>query len=570
VAESIHPLAEAKSLHRSGRLQEAERLYREIVDADPQHHEALYFLAVACDALDKPSEAIEFLERLVATRPDHPEARNLLGALLAGHGRVEQAIPHFAAACRLKPEWNVPKDNLQSAQAESHNQQGLSLAAQGKLDLAAAAHRAALAIRPDDPAAHGNLGNILQRQGRLDEAAASYRRMLAVAPRVAEAHFGLGLVAREQSQLAEARQCFHRALELKPDFAQAHCELGRLALEAGQPHDALAHYRRGVELAPHSADAHLHLAYALLLTGQLAEGWREYEWRLAIPAIESRPPVEPRWQGEPLAAGTILLRCEQGYGDALMAIRYARFVRQRVREVMVECRQPLAGLLAHAAGVEGIIVRGQPRPRFDVHASLLSLPGIFGTTLDTIPAQVPYLDCDPALAAHWRAELSCSPAFKIGIAWQGNPDYDNDRARSIPLAEFAPLSRLSGVRLYSLQLGPGREQLAQFADRWPIVDLADRIGDFHDTAAIMRNLDLVISADSAPAHLAGALGVPAWIALAHAADWRWLVGRSDSPWYPTLRLFRQTSRGDWPSAFAPIASELARLVAESRLEGDNQ
>jgi tetratricopeptide (TPR) repeat protein len=562
--ESIHLLAQAKALHGAGELREAERLYRQVLQADPANDEALFLLAVACDALDKPDEALALFERHVAARPDHAESQNCLGCLLAGAGRLAEAIPHFAAASRLKPQWNVPADNLQAARADLHNQQGLSLAAEGKLDLAAEAHRRALVIRPLDPAAHGNLGNVLKSQGRLDEAAASYRRLLDVEPRAAEAHFSLGLIAREQSNLDAAAERFRQALAIKPDFAGVHCELGRLALEAGHPHDALPHYRRAVELAPHSANFHFHLAYALLLTGQLAEGWREYEWRLEIPTIESPPPAAPRWKGEPLPGGAILLRCEQGFGDALMAIRYAPLVKLRVGEVIVECRRPLATLLARAAGVDRIVVRGELRPRFDVHASLLSLPGIFATTLDTIPARVPYLDCDAALAAEWREELTGHGALKIGIAWQGNPEFDNDRSRSIPLAEFAGVARLDGVRLYSLQMGRGREQLAAFAARWPVVDLGDRLRDFQDTAAIIRNLDLVISSDTAPVHLAGALGVSVWVALGHAPDWRWLVGRGDSPWYPTMRLFRQTSPGHWPSAFAPLEAELARRVAASR------
>jgi hypothetical protein len=270
--------------------------------------------------------------------------------------------------------------------------------------------------------------------------------------------------------------------------------------------------------------------------------------------------AEPRWDGLPLEGRTILVRAEQGYGDALQFVRYASILKRDGARVIVECGRPVARLLATCDGVEQVIVTGQPRPPFDCHVSLLSLPGILGTTVETIPATTSYLRPDEEMVSKWRAELSEPPAFKIGIAWQGNKTYSTDELRSFPLAHFERVARIPGVRLYSLQVRAGREQLDCVAGEWPIVDLGERLGDFHDTAAIVRNLDLVISSDTAPVHLAGAIGAPVWIALPRVADWRWLRGRDDTPWYPSATLFRQTKPGDWDGVFRRIEARLANII----------
>jgi hypothetical protein len=242
-------------------------------------------------------------------------------------------------------------------------------------------------------------------------------------------------------------------------------------------------------------------------------------------------------------------------------VRYAPLVKQRGGTVVLECERPLARLLASCAGLDQIVPNGDPLPSFDLRISLLSLPGLFGTDLTTIPAAVPYLAPADELVEHWRRELGDAAELKVGIAWQGSRLHPDDRRRSIPLETFAPLAAISGVQLYSLQFGAGRDQLPTFSASNRLIDLADRIESFQDTAAIMRNLDLVICCDSAPVHLAGALGVPVWTALAFTSDWRWLLERADSPWYPTMRLFRQERPGDWPSVFAIMAEELKKLAS---------
>jgi hypothetical protein len=359
--------------------------------------------------------------------------------------------------------------------------------------------------------------------------------------------------------------CLRQALDLRPDFAEA-----------------IACYERALQLRPGFAEAHWNLGLALLLRGEYERGWPETEWlwRAKRPSPLAAFP-QPLWDGSPLQGRTILLHTDQGLGDILQFIRYAPLVKQRGGlkgsepcgtplgeppapvTVLVQCYPALASLLSRCPGVDGVVPKGSPPPDFAVHALLQSLPGIFRTTLATVPAKVPYVFADPARAEHWRGELQDLSGFRIGIAWQGNVKHRWDRHRSIPLGHFEPLSRIAGVRLLSLQQGAGTEQLRTLAGCFPVAipHWPDDVPPpFAETAAVMRNLDLVITCDTAVAHLAGALAVPVWVALPFAPDWRWLRDREDSPWYPTMRLFRQTTPGDWQGVFARMTDELHRLT----------
>jgi hypothetical protein len=308
---------------------------------------------------------------------------------------------------------------------------------------------------------------------------------------------------------------------------------------------------------------------AWLLMGNFEQGWPEYEWRLKGTRELAQPNFpQPTWDGSPLAGRSILLRTEQGLGDTLHFIRYAPLVKAQGGRVLVECTEPLLPLLSGCPGIDRLVPRSlEARVPFDVQVPLLSLPHLLGTTLATVPANVPYLFADTQLLQQWRQELRAYSGFKIGIAWQCNPKLDQQRARvaqrSIPLVEFAPLGRLVGVSLFSLQRGAGTEQLPQVTSLFPITDLGSWIDEggsaFMATAAVMKSLELVITCDTAIAHLAGALGVPVWVALPFAVDWRWLLHRDDSPWYPTMRLFRQSEPGDWTPVFERITGEVREL-----------
>jgi hypothetical protein len=315
-------------------------------------------------------------------------------------------------------------------------------------------------------------------------------------------------------------------------------------------------------LKQEASEAHFGLAAALLLQGRFAEGWPEYEWRLKGKDQPKRDLRSPAWDGSDLNGRSILLLTEQGMGDTLQFIRYAKIVKERGGVVTLGCPEPLIRLLSSCPYLDRVASE-LSQEGFDCHAQLMSLPRLLGTTLETIPAEVPYLSADPSLIESWRQRLAAYPGLKIGINWQGNPKYAGDRQRSIPLAHYEPLARVSGVTLISLQMGFGTEQIAQVADRFQVVTLGDDVdhtaGAFMDTAAVMKCLDLIITSDTSTPHLAGALGVPVWMATPFSPDWRWFLSREDSPWYPTMRLFRQPSRGDWDSVFVRMAEDLARL-----------
>jgi TPR repeat/Glycosyltransferase family 9 (heptosyltransferase) len=391
---------------------------------------------------------------------------------------------------------------------------------------------------------------------RNDEALAVLRRALEIAPDYAEAHNNLGNALRERGEFDGAEACYRRALELKPDYAEARHNLGNAFKSRGHLAEALDCYDRALAIRPDLAQVHLSRAMALLEAGDFERGWPEYEWRLKCPQCAIPHLPQPRWDGGPLGGKTILLYADHGLGDAIQFIRYAPMVKGRGGRVIVLCRAPLARLLATCAGVDLVVVEGAPVPDCDVQAPLMSLPGIFGTDAASVPADDPYLSADPDSVDAWAEDLALSDDLCVGIAWQGNPEYIRDHLRSFRLDRFEPVARRPGVRLYSLQKGHGSEQIAELAGRFPVTDLGGRLDDLMDTAALMMNLDLVIAADTAVAHLAGALGVPTWVSLPIEPDWRWMSGRDDSPWYPTMRLFRQRRRGDWDDVFARIAAAL--------------
>ena len=315
-------------------------------------------------------------------------------------------------------------------------------------------------------------------------------------------------------------------------------------------------------LKPDYADAHWNLSLLNLLTGDFESGWPGFEWRWQTKQqnFHRRHDSRPLWDGQPLAGRTILLHAEQGLGDTIQFVRYVPLVQERGGRVVVECQPPLLSLLADSPGIDLVLAQGEPLPAFEVQAPLLSLPGILGTTLGSIPARVPYLRADPELAQSWRKKLEPLGGFKVGIVWQGNPQFKGDRQRSIPLRHYQALARVEGVRLLSLQKGPGADPLRAGATAFPVLDLGAQLETFGDTAAVLENLDLLISSCTSVPHLAGALGVPVWLALPFVPDWRWLLEREDSPWYPHHRLFRQDRPGDWNGVFERIATALRDLV----------
>lgn len=555
-------LSQAQQLHRAGRAAEAARCYEQVLALDGQNLVALANLgALALDA-GRFDEAIHWLSRAVQFHPPFAEGHNGLGIAHTNRGELAQAVNAFERAAALEPQQPAFARNLANARAAVHTQRGLELAAVRDWREAALEYQTALDVAADYLPAWGNLGNARRELGELDLAEHCYRRVLSYDPRSAEAHYSLALIAKSRRDHALAATSCRAALAQRPDYVEAHYELAANLLRLNRLDEALATMRRALDLRPDYAEAHFGYGYALLLAGRWSEGWQEFEWRFKQPGMMNAP-GPPRWSGESLAGRTIVLRGEQGLGDTLQFVRYAALVRELGAIVVVQCKAALARLVATCRGVDRVVSDADPLPECDYQIPLLSLPRIFGTTPANVPAGVPYFEPDAELVRHWSHELGARQGLRVGIAWQGNPQQAIDHYRSIPLEAFAPLTQLPGVTLYSLQSGPGSEQLATLR-AGPTVDLTARLGDFHNTAAIVRNLDLVITCDSAPAHLAGALGVPVWVALGDVPDWRWLLHGDDTPWYPTMRLFRQHAPGDWRGVLKDIANQLRPIAARPR------
>jgi Flp pilus assembly protein TadD len=531
--------------------------YREALRARPGFPEALNNLGNLLTLQDRPGEAATHLRELIRLRPDSAEAHNNLGAALRNLGRHDEAEACYREALRLKPAYPDAANNL-----------GNTLTNREKYEEAVGAFRLALRLRPDFPEVHNNLGIALARLGRHAEAGDHYRAALRLKPDYPEALYNLGGLLAESGNPGEAIKTYREALRLRPGYPEALRNLGNTLMAVADPIGATACYEELLRLNPDNPDAHLARAIARLVLGDYERGWPEYEWRWKVAEFTPRPYPQPRWDGASLAGRTVLLWAEQGLGDTIQYARFAAGVKAAGGTVLLECPVPLARLTATCPGVDRVVPRGEPLPAFDVHAPLLSLPALLGTTLAAVPAAVPYLSPEPDLVEKWAAELGPVREVKVGICWQGNPGFRADRQRSFPLARFGPLARVPGVRLYSLQKGPGTEQLTPPGGLgFEVTDLAARLdetGPFRDTAAVINTLDLVIAPDTALAHLAGAIGVPVWVALSTAAHFCWLLDREDSPWYPTARLFRQRRYGDWPDVFARMADALRGLVAARR------
>ena len=603
---------------RAGDIAGAERLCREILETDPDDANARGLLGAACLSTGRLDEAAGHLEQAIRLNPAFAAAHANLGFARALGRRLDEAVAHFRQALAINPldartqirlaevllnldrQEEAAAAYLQAAQlapaeGRAHFGLGMTLAGLGRSQEAEASYRRALRLSPDSVETLINLGNLLiergdldgailllrkavslrpdfvqaavslghafTRQGRPGEAVALLEETIHRRPDFPEAHNNLGVALASLGRYAEARARYEEALRLRPDSAEVLDNLGALCMKQGRLEEAMEHFEKAVRLEPDHADARLHRALGWLVSGDFERGWPEFEWRWRSRGFQERPLPLPRWDGSSLARRTILLYAEQGLGDTFQFVRYAPLLKERGATVVVECQDSLVRILGGCRGIDRIVPRGDPLPEYDVQAPFLSLPGILRTTLDTIPANVPYLAADPALVDLWRQELSGVAGRKIGIAWQGNPKYPADRERSIPLARFAPLARLPGVRLISLQKMHGTDQIAEVSRDFSVIDFGSRLdsanGAFMDTAALMMNLDLVVTSDTAIPHLAGALGVRVWLALPKVADFRYLLRREDSPWYPTMRLFRQTEAGNWDEVFERMARQLS-------------
>ena len=500
-------------LARQGRYDQAEAACRRALEIDPAHVAAWHILTCALRDQRKYSESLAAAQKGLALDPKSVAILQVQGGVLMELGEADKAQAAFARAVQIAPR-HVP--------------------------------------------AWVGLASALRVQRRLEQALDAVNRALEIDPGDTNALNELGCVQAEMGQVEQAGRTYETVLASHPDHAEAHNNLGTLLAMRGGLDDAISHFERAVHLKGHYPVARFNRGLALLTQGRYLQAWGDYEWRDRCAMVPRRQFPQPRWDGGDLQGRRILLFWEQGFGDAIMFARYVPMVAARGGKAILEVQKPLARLLAGLDGATQVVADGSVLPDFDVQCPLVSLAGVFGTEVDTIPARVPYLHADERDRIAWRSRLGERRGLRVGLVWSANPNAHTAGMRCIKAKLLRPLWNVPGVTFYSLQLGEAATQVSDLPAG--VVDLAPYLADFADTAAAMCELDLVISIDTAGAHLAGALARPTWTLLPHVADWRWLLGRDDSPWYPTMRLFRQQRAGDWAGVVDRVTAALAELA----------
>ncbi len=557
-AARLQPQFTAAHINRGAALRalrrhrEAILSFRAALDIQPDSAQTHFALGTALhDVKDLEGAAVAYREAL-RWKDDYAEVMVNLADVLKSQDRLDEAAAWCGRAIQLRPDL-----------AEAHNDLGTIFARQRRFDETEACYRRAVELKPDYPEAQRNLGALMFNQNRLDEAEACYRRAVELEPAAALSQAALGAVLERQGKLHAAAAWCRRALEVDPTRAEAHGTLGAIWQQYGQFDEALAAYDRAINLQPDQAEFRFLRSTIHLMRGDFARGWQEFEARLQTKYARPSHP-QPRWNGAPLRGERIVVHAEWGLGDTLQLVRYVPLIVARGGEVVLEVQPSLIPLLRES-GFQQVFAWNDPNlPECSWHVPIFSLPGIFKTTLDTIPATVPYLRASAERVARWGERLHGCAGFKVGIHWHSQRKALATGPRSMSLAEFEPLARLAGVTLVSLQKDAPADELQAFSKRLSLVDFGGELdasgGAFMDTAAIMKSPHLVITCDTSTAHVAGGLGVPVWVATPLGGEFRWLLERSDSPWYPTMRLFRQSRAADWTDAFAQMRDELIRLV----------
>ncbi|MGN6727344.1 MAG: tetratricopeptide repeat protein [Tepidisphaeraceae bacterium] len=552
--EAIRHLAQAYG--DSGRWEEAEKAWLRYLERCPRSADGFRSLGSLLKRMDKSPEAAKAYEQAIEIDSDKPSYHVDLGLVLVQAKRQEEAKNAFLRALQIDADFYDAHINL-----------GMLLQEMRQSNTSLMHLRKAVELRPDDPSGQNNLGVVLSEQGKLDEAIECYTKLLERVPTFALAWNNLGNALRSSRRHEEAFASLQKALELKPDYTEAYNNLGIICTQMERFPDALAAFDRALFLRPDYPEAHANRGLVYLLLGDFQRGWSDYEWRWqGKNGLKRRKYAGKPWDGSPLAGKRILLYFEQGLGDTFQFIRYARELKARGATVIFECQRNTREILSRTPGIDELVVRGEKPPACHFYAPVLGLPGLCQTDLQNLPRRIPYIFTDPAIAWEWKQRLAKMPGLKVGIVWQGNPEHKGDKNRSIPLTTFEPLAKVPGVTLVSLQKNFGVEQIAGLQGRFSLTDfggISENCDGFIRTAAIIASLDLVISADTSVAHLAGAMGVPVWVALQTSPDWRWLLEREDTPWYPTMRLFRQQEPGNWEEVFARITNALAERVSVS-------
>jgi tetratricopeptide (TPR) repeat protein len=534
--------------HEAGQLREAEHLYRSVLAQVPNHPDAMHLLGLIARRVGQADAAIDLIRRAIEINPHSPAYYGNLGLLLIDQKKLDEAVVALNRAIELAP-----------AYPQAHNNLGVALRDLGKLEESVAAFQRAIALQPNFAEAYSNMSSSLVLLGRHEDAVAAGSAAIELNPgRLVEAYYNMGTACYEMRRYEEAAKALSRAVELQPDHVKSLTNLGIVLTCLGKLPESIKAYSAAVAADPQAPDPHWNLALSLLMAGEFERGWVEHEWRFACESL-NHPLVfsQPQWTGEPLEGRTILLHLEQGFGDSIQFVRYAPMVAAAGGKVIVQTQSELVRLFKSIPGVWQVIARGEPLPEFQRHCPLMSLPLAFGTRLETVPATVPYLWPPEASRRPLPAKLpNETKPLRVGLVWAGRPTHKNDRQRSLKLAQLLPISTVEGIEFYSLQKGDESRQLEPLAEQWKIVDHTAELNDFADTAAFIQQLDLVIAVDTALAHLTGALGKPIWVLLPFSPDWRWMLGRPGSPWYPTMRLFRQPNPGDWPSVIEQVRQAL--------------
>jgi tetratricopeptide (TPR) repeat protein len=530
--------------------------FQRAVELGPDFAPAWFNLGNELRQQKRLDDAMAAFRRVLAIQPGHEKATRSLALTLAetaevlkDQGQLETAHTHLSEAIQLRPE--LPELRVRS---------GLILQALDQPVKAEAAYREALQLRPEFPEALGNLAGALSAQRRHEEAVEACDTALRLRQEFPEVMVNRANALWALGRQTEAMTDYQRAVVTRPDFVDGQYNLGKALAELNRIPEAMRHFEEALRLDPNHVGTHFARALEWLRAGDFERGWAEYEWRWQLRQFGKLDRLDQLWDGVRSISGkTFLVRCEQGLGDFIHFIRYAPELKRLGATVVVECPRPLLPIMRSLGGVDRLLPRGDHPGEFDWYAPLFSLPRLLKTTLQTVPARVPYLSPTPELIEKWRARLAPLTGYRIGVAWEGNPDYPRNQERSFPLSALEPIRTLPGVHLISLLPGKGGGEIHVLGD-----DLDTEAGAFMDTAAVIRCLDLVIGCDSALAHLAGALGAPTWLALDTVPDWRWMSDREDSPWYPAHRIFRQAKAGDWTPVFSRMHDLLSSQMNQPR------
>jgi len=547
-AELDPSLAEAHynvgiAYYQQDRLEEAMACWQKAVQLKPDYVQALMNLATAFIRTKQIEEAIITLQKALTLDPDQAFPWVNLGNIHKEKGEIEEAVACYRKALTIDPSLAEAYMNLGSLAMEQGHKEGAIIC-----------YRKALQLNPHSAETCYNLGNAYKDNGEIKKAIYYYQKAIQKRPDYHQACNNLGIILYGQGRLEESIRLFNRALESNSDLFEVRNNLGNIFKDQRKTDEAIEQYKKAIALNPEYPEGHWNLSLTLLMTGCFKEGWPEYEWRWKLKGVIEREDIRrPLWDGSNLQGKRILLYAEQGFGDTIQFIRYVPLVAERGGRVVMECQPELASLLVGMEGIEEIIGYGEPLPEFDVQCPLLSLPLIFQTTLSTIPAPILF-SLDHELVRKWRGHLSSDRAeHKVGLVWAGKPTHSNDGNRSLSFDRLGPLTEVPGVSFYSLQKGEAAQQAKNHPNGMHWNDVSEELHDFTETGALIQNLDLIISVDTAVAHLAGALGKQVWTLLPFSADWRWLLDREDSPWYPTMKLLRQEAYKDWAGVIQKLA-----------------